>query len=414
MLSLRWRGNALATVMTNMIELSPKKKKPIRNTFRGDLRERLQKRKDQIVELLLQQETLCEELGETPRPLTDDPLPSEEELHEFSCHLDHLQALKNFLQALELTNLSKDQDILLNTREIPLTKKIITSLQEIHNEFMNQCEEMRQSIDRMREKLYALWNRLEVDAETRNRFSKYYDYTQTTYIRLYEELERCENLKRQNIRRFVDQIREEIVVWWDKTLKSDRERSRFTNFTSDCYTDDLLALHEMELEDLKKHYNENETIYKLLAERTEMWQRMEALEKKANEPGRYNNRGGQLLKEEKERKSISSKLPKIEESIKKLVQKYEDEHHRKFTIYGMDVNDLLENEWEQKRAEKEKVQSARKNQGGVTPNSKTIVPRTPLSARNASTLKKIGSTSVFRRVSGSKGVDSDSVIFHTP
>ncbi|KAL5287434.1 PRC1 family protein [Megaselia abdita] len=370
------------------------------------LRERLQKRKDQIVELLLQQESLCEELGELPKPLTDDPLPSEDELQDFSLHLNSLQGLKvnrkheisqirkeikNFLQALELTSLTKDQEILLNTREIPLTLKIIESLKEIHSEFMNQCEDMRSSIDKMREKLYSLWNRLEVEQEVRNKFAKYYDYTQTTYIRLYEELDRCEALKRQNIRRFVDQLREEIVIMWDKTLKSDKERSRFTNFTNDCYTDDLLALHEMELEDLKKHYSSNENIYTLLAERSVMWERMEALEKKASEPGRYNNRGGQLLKEEKERKSISSKLPKIEEAIKKLVQKYEDEHHRKFTIYGLGVNEMLESEWEQKKAEKEKVQSARKL-GGVTPNGKTIVPRTPMSARNASTLKKTAST----------------------
>lgn len=373
-----------------------------------DLRAKLQTRKDQIVELLLQQEMLCDELGELPRPLTDDPLPCEENLQDFRLHLDSLvnlkhnrkheisqlrKEIKSFLQALELKNLTKDQDILLNAREVPLNTKIIVNLKQIHTEFMNQCEEMKESIDKMREKLYALWNRLEVESEVRNKFAKYYDYTQTTYIRLYDELERCEALKRQNIRRFVDQLREEIVAMWDKTLKSDTERSRFTHFTNDCYTDDLLALHEMHLDEMKAHYANNEQIYKLLDDRRTLWERMEALEKKSSEPGRYNNRGGQLLKEEKERKSISTKLPKIEETIKTLVLQYEEENHRKFTMFGMDVCEILDNEWEQKKVAKEKVQSARKLGATNTPMGKTTIPRTPMSARNASTLKKTTSTS---------------------
>lgn len=46
---------------------------------------------------------------------------------------------------------------------------------------------------------------------------------------------------------------------------------------------------------------------------------MIAFEAKESEPGRYNNRGGQLLKEEKERKMISTKLPKIEDQLRQLV-----------------------------------------------------------------------------------------------
>lgn len=46
---------------------------------------------------------------------------------------------------------------------------------------------------------------------------------------------------------------------------------------------------------------------------------MIAIEAKATEPGRFNNRGGQLLKEEKERKTIATKLPKIETRLSELV-----------------------------------------------------------------------------------------------
>lgn len=63
--------------------------------------------------------------------------------------------------------------------------------------------------------------------------------------------------KRRHTKRFVDHMRQQIVEYWEKTCKSETERSRFTNFTSDCYTEDLLSLHELELEELKNYYETN-------------------------------------------------------------------------------------------------------------------------------------------------------------
>lgn len=57
----------------------------------------------------------------------------------------------------------------------------------------------------------------------------------------------------------------------------------------------------------------------MIEQRKVLWDRMAALEAKASEPGRYNNRGGQLLKEERERKTIANKLPKIEAELTELV-----------------------------------------------------------------------------------------------
>ena len=60
----------------------------------SSLRQTLAKRHEDIMELLLEQEVLCDELGELPRALLDDPLPSIDELQDFRIHLDALQAEK--------------------------------------------------------------------------------------------------------------------------------------------------------------------------------------------------------------------------------------------------------------------------------------------------------------------------------
>ncbi|XP_033255180.1 protein regulator of cytokinesis 1-like [Drosophila miranda] len=128
--------------------------------------------------------------------------------------------------------------------------------------------------------------------------------TQRTYDILHSELQRCQALRSQNLKTFIEQLRVEISKWWDLTLKSQQERKRFSNYYYKYYNEDLLELHELELDDLKSFYTCNKEIFDLYESRAELWSRMQALEAKANEPNRFNNRGGQFLKEEKERKVL--------------------------------------------------------------------------------------------------------------
>ena len=151
-------------------------------------------------------------------------------------------------------------DSFIYDRSILLTQANINHINIIHTQYLKQIEEIRESIEGMKTKLSALWDCLETSESVRNQFTIYKDYSQTTYDVLYRELERCQLVKRQNIKQFVDKIRQEIIMWWDKTLKSDKERLRFSNYTNDCYTEDLLALHELELEDLKTFYETNKYI----------------------------------------------------------------------------------------------------------------------------------------------------------
>lgn len=375
-----------------------------------DLRLQLRLRKEQICELLLEQEALCEELGEPPRALLADPLPTEEDIESFRRHLESLREervermnkvstmrreIKNFLQTLDLKINTEHEDRLLNHRQIKMNKETFDGLKRMHECYESQVKELRENIEGIRTKLGNLWDRLNTSPNTRSKFNRYNDYNQHTYDIFYNELQRCEALKSQNIKLFVQQIREEIAKWWEKTLKSEVQKSRFSNFTSTCYSDDLLVLHEMELEDLKLYYETNKQIFELYADRNILWDRMNALEAKASEPGRYNNRGGQLLKEEKERKIIATKLPKIEQQISELVRQYEEREHAPFLVYGENIIEVMATQWEQKRRDKELLQTARKNAGKTTVNTLTksnSTMRTPLSMKNASSVSSLTKT----------------------
>ncbi|XP_017474685.1 PREDICTED: protein regulator of cytokinesis 1-like [Rhagoletis zephyria] len=361
----------------------------------SELREQLRRRREEICELLLEQEGLCEELGEAPRPLLADPLPSEEEIMEFRSHLDQLKVermerlnemsllrreIKNYLNTLEAQVNTDADDRLLNHRQIKLNDETFTALRRMAELYGSRVHALSERIVGMRKKLESLWGRLKTSPNTRNKFKGCVEFNQRTYSVLKEELNRCESLQSQNIKECLQQIRTEIVDLWDKTLKSETERNRFSNFHSNCYTEDLLVLHEIELEDLKRFYENNRQIFELFDNRKLLWDRMEALEAKACDPGRYNNRGGQLLKEERERKTIATKLPKIEEQIKELVMAYEEQEHQEFHVHGENILVLMGKQWEKKRQEKGKMSSARKN--AQTPHS--VTNRTPISGKNGS------------------------------
>lgn len=109
--------------------------------------------------------------------------------------------------------------------------------------------------------------------------------------------------------------------------------------STDDFTEDLLNLHEAEIKTLKKYHEDhkelfegvtkwqdNWTLYLELDVSTDpqsihrpqgLWDWFKQLyfgcfsQRKANDPARFNNRGGNLLKEEKQRTDLQKSLPKV-------------------------------------------------------------------------------------------------------
>ncbi|KAH8273350.1 hypothetical protein KR018_005411, partial [Drosophila ironensis] len=379
------------------------------------LREELARRRAEICELLLQQEQLCEELGELPLPLLDDPLPTAEEMAAFRERLQQLAgererrleevaqmrtAIRRDMKLLECLPQTDAEERLLSQGDLRLTPETVARLRRLQAEMGGQVRELREKIDDMRGKVEVLWERLqEADEFAKRRVREASAYNQRTYDILREELQRCQALRRQNFKTFIEQLRVEIKDLWDLTLKSKQERLRFSNYYNDWYNEDLLELHELELEDLKGFYNKYKDIFELYASRAELWARMEALDAKANEPNRFNNRGGQLLKEEKERKAITSKLPKIEQQITELVQAYEAQENGPFLVHGENILERMAADWETHRQAKQQGSTRKKapaTPAAAAPSSTSkcmpppppgsLAPRTPRNLRNMSAL----------------------------
>ena len=81
--------------------------------------------------------------------------------------------------------------------------------------------------------------------------------------------------------------------------------------------------------------------------RNKLWTAWEEFECRENDPNRFDNRGGKLLLEEKQRKKILRELPKVEESIQKQIAVWEQDNERLFTVYGHKFTDLINNQKEE-------------------------------------------------------------------
>lgn len=124
-------------------------------------------------------------------------------------------------------------------------------LKKKRNELKTECEQLLEKLD-------VLWEGLGCPNYFREKYSNIAkQFTQSAVDLLTEEFKRCKAVRQQKMKEYVEKIRVQIVNMWDKCYKSQQERDQFRMMNSDAYNDDLLTLHEIELEECKRFFNEN-------------------------------------------------------------------------------------------------------------------------------------------------------------
>uniref|UniRef100_A0A9J7XKN5 Protein regulator of cytokinesis 1a n=2 Tax=Cyprinus carpio TaxID=7962 RepID=A0A9J7XKN5_CYPCA len=123
--------------------------------------------------------------------------------------------------------------------------------------------------------------------------------------------------------------------------------------------EEVLREHELELERLKQDYAEHSELYDAVITWSSNWTLYQELEKKATDPSRFNNRGGNLLKEEKQRVDLQKSLPKLEKSLKAQIDQWEATHCKEFRVNGQPFLQYVEDQWNRHHMEKEREKQER-------------------------------------------------------
>lgn len=278
-----------------------------------------------------------------------------------------------------------------------LTPGNMASLKDLEEKLEAQLRSAKEEVEDKKRQLLSLWETLDEPNDFCEGFFKNYPrYGQATVKAINAEIARCK--ERERIAECVKKVREELVNLWDLCKYGESQRKAFIAFYSRTYSENLLQLHELEVEKVGKYYERNKLVFDLLEERENLWRKMKELERRANNPDRLNNRGGQLLAEEKERKVIQRKLPKIEAQLRNLVEEYETRHRESFYVNGVSLEEFLAESWANRDIEKESKKNARKEAKDKCAKKTSATKRTPMASTSSRTLQTPLCTSIKRKL----------------
>lgn len=349
-----------------------------------DIRTRLEilmKQKSQRLQELKafwkQDQELCDIMCSTPYCINMDLVPSLEQLDSYRSYLDSLtkeKALRHeeFVGLKRQITLSmEDLDQVPDTsfeREVVcedeesfcLSKDNIAALRLLLSQLEERKAENEMRCSAYRSKIQELWERLQTPREEREALADHMVTSKKTNMdALQAEVERLEELKIQNMQRVVEGIRAEVALLWEKCFYSLEQRQSFLPYYDDHLTEELLNLHEAEVLRLKTHYEGHQELFEGVTRWQESWTLLLELEKKATDPSRFNNRGGNLLKEEKQRADLQKSLPKLEKTLKAQIDLWEAEQSREFLVNGRKFLEYVQEQWDLRHMEKEQEKQER-------------------------------------------------------
>ncbi|XP_056134976.1 protein regulator of cytokinesis 1b [Lampris incognitus] len=334
-------------------------------------------RMQQLKALMEQDQDLSDILCCMPYKIAPDSVPSLEQLDNLHQHIATQTAEKERRHA-EFVDLKKqiilcmqdldqipetsfEKDIICEDEEaFCLSLENITSLKLLLCLLEERKTELEATCETHRERIQGLWARLEVPQEEREALSEHMVTSKRKNLEALEaEVQRLEGLKLLNIHNVTEAIRTEIAVFWEKCFCSREQRHAFVPYFSEDFTEELLRLHDTEIQRLKQHYEEHKELFEGVHQWEQSWRLFLELEKKATDPARFTNRGGNLLKEEKQRSELQKSLPKLEKKLKAQIDMWEGDQGREFLVNGQKFLQYVEEQWELHRIEKEKEKHER-------------------------------------------------------
>ena len=201
---------------------------------------------------------------------------------------------------------------------------------EFRDGLVKKNNEVMDEIRSLRVKIKELWSKLKCEnlnmkLVVENGNSAGLDMPKRTILHeLRKEHERCVQIKMENMQKFIEGVRIEILALCEKMFIGVKEMKLMDHlFKSVKYDEDLLKQHEEKLEDLQFRHTESEGLYEKMAKWIELWNQFIEFEEKTKDPLRLKQRGYNMLEEERQRKAFNSALPKLEDELVGLAKEYE-------------------------------------------------------------------------------------------
>lgn len=373
--------------------------KKLKNKF-TELNVVKEKRMNKLDELKGKQMGHCLVLGiEAPQIRLQTDIPTEDELQKLAGAVLELE--KEVIRRKEKYYLMKEliskcmneleyependfeRDIL---NEIPNYKEDhLMEMTNLHAKLEAHITLNKEKYDRLKNQLISLYERLDVPATEREAFFATHELCKPTLMLEMElEIERYVELKKQNISKFIDKIKDELVIEYERCFIGQEQQDAFFSLSTvsgEC-NEELLELYEGEFERIKKYYKENQNMLDKFQEWRQLWKKLIEIELKANDPNRFHNRAGKLLEEEKERKKLQRNLPKVEKELEQLHEAYSAKNEgKKFTVFDVNMDEFMKGCWDELHHAKEEEKKERQRAKMMSKPIGTPAKRPPSATR---------------------------------
>ncbi|KAF7490135.1 Protein regulator of cytokinesis 1 [Sarcoptes scabiei] len=298
---------------------------------------------------------ICQMLGSNYEPTTfATNIPNELELKSLALILknqertlqdrrlqyDSLKSIINkFRFELEFEPENDDEKMILesNKDEFIFSQDNMAKLISLHNILIQLYNDSKARIEKLTSTLIQLFNRLDVPDDERSAF---FASVQGTYPKqeqiILDEIAKYEIIKKNSIEKIIKNIRNEISILSEKCMIN-----KFDEYLMDSeeFTETLLTKLENEFEKMKRFDENYQQVFMKFREYEESLERLIELEKKSMDPNRFANRGGTLLQNERDRKMLLKKLPKIEKEIRTIIANADENSDSiPFDSYGFNVD----------------------------------------------------------------------------
>lgn len=374
------------------------------------LNEVREKRMIRLKELRDKQVQLCIVLGiKSPEQIKmQTDIPTEDELMKFATVINDLEREEKRRQEkfkILKDMISKCADLLEINRPADFSQpdyseSNLIRMTELHSKLEAQYAKNQLKFEKLRERLVSLYDRLDIVGPERDLFLQSHSTCKPgLMLEMEVKIDEYEELKKQNIGKFIEKIKHELMSEYDRCFLTQEQQEGFFSLSTEA-SEELLELYEKELERLKRYYDDNSSILEKFQKWRLMWKELIDLEIKANDPNRFNNRGGQLLAEERKRKALQKGLPKIEKELMDLNDKYAVKSGEKFKVFGNDLDEFITGCWDElnhaKEEEKRERQRAKMtpSKKNTTINKMAAIRATPIKRAVAGGSRLLGALSL--------------------
>uniref|UniRef100_A0AAY4CNC6 Protein regulator of cytokinesis 1a n=1 Tax=Denticeps clupeoides TaxID=299321 RepID=A0AAY4CNC6_9TELE len=336
--------------------------KDIRTSLKVMIKQKSQ-RVQELKTLRKQDEDLSDVLCSSLYTFDMTSVPTLEELEAYRNHLsvlskekDHRHAefvalKKQIICCMEdleqMPDTSFERDVVCEDEDaFCLSAENITALKTLLNRLESRKTENEALCSTYRSRIQDLWERLQVPQEDREILTEHMTTSKKRNMNAVSPHLRLHLVSQQNECQHLTRVLFNLCI---------TATGRGGPYGDDTLLEhELLSLHEEEILRLKKQYEDHKELYKGVTNWQDNWTLFQELEKKATDPSRFNNRGGNLLKEEKQRADLQKSLPKLEKSLKSQIDLWEEEQGCEFLVHGQKFLQFVQEQWAQYNTEKER------------------------------------------------------------